>query len=181
MDKFLRFVRFCPLCFALILVLGFACLAVSGEQERLLSFDDPRVLAGNRILDEDLAKSQEELNRTILEFQKDLPLHLRAYFEENQLDWKVYFEDELRAFQAADAWTRENADSEYENLYRHDLIFATRCRTRQIEDFQKRLKNPDGKKDRVAEINFEARQKNLLWKSSRPGTERIRGQKNDCV
>jgi hypothetical protein len=68
-------------------------------------------------------------------YKSSLKPNLKVLFDENHLDWEDCMRDEKRAFQPADKWTRANPKSEYENLYRLNLLKAVDYRQFQIEQF----------------------------------------------
>ena len=128
---------------------------VNLARELPLSASDDRVIKGNIALEKELAEKEEELNGIFEKYKATLTPDLRVLFDESHLDWEDCIRDEKGAFKPSDRWTRANSKSEYENLYRKNLIYAVDFRRLQIENFaKKRIPAADNVASLEAEKEF---------------------------
>ena len=133
---------------------------------------DSRVIKGNAIFEENLRILENELDMAVEEFARKLRPDVQVFFDENQMDWKVYFETEKVAFKPTNVWTRGSRTSEkYENLYQQNVLFALNFRIEQIKSFKDKTitepcYNENVKKVLPVEIE-EAKYRADLWTEER--------------
>jgi hypothetical protein len=165
---------------ALVMSLAlFSCFAAPAAERDLpllpllpLPASDVRVVEGDAIFEDALRKLEKELENAADSFGKGLRADVQAQFDDNQMDWKVYFEAEAAAFKPANFWTRQDTSQrEYENLYQQNILFAINFRIGQVGGFEAKDATPgrhgkDRKRDLLVEIE-EAQYRVNTWTEER--------------